>query len=345
LLTEALFDLILKTVSVKVSNACPRIFKSRAGSYTARSEIRKEVKVVNHSTCTNKFCGPGCYLLVLVAVLGLLACSNVSTTALKAGDPQNLTKAQIAAIIDSPDRTAADRTNDLRRKPAQMLDFIGIRPGLTALDLSTGGGYTTELLARAVGPAGRVYGQSQPPRAADAPARPAVTPEGNSAPQLTTTPIAQSSPPVVRRTSAQALAERAKNASLPNLFSVVRVFEDPVLPELSGQLELVTLMFNYHDLGHMGVDRARMNAAVFAGMKSGGIYVIADHAGRPGTGISEAGTLHRIEEAFLRKEVEAAGFRFLEHADFLRNPADPRDRNTPEPAQPKDEFVLKFVKP
>jgi predicted methyltransferase len=150
---------------------------------------------------------------------------------------------------------------------------------------------------------------------------------------------------VVRRTSAQALAERAKNASLPNLISVVRVFEDPVLPELSGQLELVTLMFNYHDLGHMGVDRARMNAAVFAGMKSGGIYVIADHAGRPGTGISEAGTLHRIEEAFLRKEVEAAGFRFLEHADFLRNPADPRDRNTPEPAQPKDEFVLKFVKP
>ena len=59
----------------------------------------------------------------------------------------------------------------------------------------------------------------------------------------------------------------------------------------------------------MGVDRARMNAAVFAALKPGGIYVIADHAGRPGTGISESGTLHRVEEAFVRREVEAAGFR------------------------------------
>jgi predicted methyltransferase len=72
---------------------------------------------------------------------------------------------------------------------------------------------------------------------------------------------------------------------------------------------------------------------------------VADHAGRPGTGISEAGTLHRIEEAFLRQEVEAAGFRLQDQGLFLRNPNDPRDRNTPQPAQPKDEFVLKFVKP
>jgi predicted methyltransferase len=104
-------------------------------------------------------------------------------------------------------------------------------------------------------------------------------------------------------------------------------------------------MFNYHDLGHMGIDRSRMNAAVFAGLKSGGMYVIADHAGRPGTGISESGTLHRIEEAFLQKEVESAGFKLVGHGDFLRNPSDPRDKNTPEPPQPKDEFVLKFVKP
>jgi predicted methyltransferase len=88
-----------------------------------------------------------------------------------------------------------------------------------------------------------------------------------------------------------------------------------------------------------------MNASVFAALKPGAMYVIADHSGRPGTGISESGTLHRIEEAFLRQEVEAAGFKLLEQADFLRNPADPRDKNTPEPAQPKDEFVLKFVKP
>jgi predicted methyltransferase len=104
-------------------------------------------------------------------------------------------------------------------------------------------------------------------------------------------------------------------------------------------------MFNYHDFGHLGVDRARLNRAVFNALKSGGHYVIADHSGRPGTGISESGTLHRVEESFLRKEVEAAGFKLAEEGTFLRNPADPRDRETPDPAQPKDEFVLKFVKP
>ncbi len=88
-----------------------------------------------------------------------------------------------------------------------------------------------------------------------------------------------------------------------------------------------------------------MNQAVFAALKPGGLYVIADHSGRPGTGISESGTLHRIEEAFLRREVEAAGFRLAGEGQFLRNPGDRRDRNTPEPPQPKDEFVLKFVKP
>jgi len=104
-------------------------------------------------------------------------------------------------------------------------------------------------------------------------------------------------------------------------------------------------MFNYHDLEYLGVDRAQMNRAIFRALKPGGQYVIADHAGRPGTGSSESGTLHRIEEAFLLREVQAAGFRLVAQADFLRNPADPRDRNTPNPPQPKDEFVLKFVKP
>jgi len=107
----------------------------------------------------------------------------------------------------------------------------------------------------------------------------------------------------------------------------------------------VTLMFNYHDLGYLGVDRARMNRAAFAALKPGGTYVVADHSGRPGTGISEGGTLHRVEEALVRREIEAAGFKLAEEGNFLRNPNDPRDRNTPEPPMPKDEFVLKFLKP
>ena len=244
-----------------------------------------------------------------------------------------ISRERIAEIVASPDRSAADRTNDQRRKPELMLAFIGVRPGMTAMDLSAGGGYTTELIARAVGPAGKVYGQSAPPD----PNRPKpAAPEGGAAP----------SAPAPRVTSAQRLAERAKNPAAGNIVAVVRPFEDPAPPEVAaGSLALVTLMFNYHDLGYLGVDRARMNRAVFAALKPGGIYVVADHSGRPGTGISEGGTLHRVEEAFVRREIEAAGFKLAEEGRFLRNPKDPRDRNTPEPPMPKDEFVLKFAKP
>ena len=267
---------------------------------------------------------------------------------LVAGPPaaaQTISAAEIKAIVASPERSAADRTNDLRRKPEQMLEFIGLRPGMVALDLSAAGGYTTELLARGIGPSGKVYGQSRPRLAQ--PATPPPAPEGNSNPNLP--PAAAPAGP--SRPSPEALANRDKllkeaGVKAAPIEAVVRPFEDAVPPELAdAKLDLVTLMFNYHDLGHFGVDRAAMNQAVFKALKPGGIYVIADHAGRPGTGISEAGTLHRIEEAFLRKEIEAAGFKLAAEGIFLRNPNDPRDKNTPDPPQPKDEFVLRFVKP
>lgn len=262
--------------------------------------------------------------------------------------PATLSRERIAEILASPDRSAADRTNDIRRKPDQMLAFIGVRPGMVALDLSAGGGYTTELIARAVGPSGRVYGQSaprDPARAAPVPA----APEGAAVPPppIAQTPAVVAAPrPAAPRSSAEALAARAKNPAAANIVAVVQRFESPIPPELGpNSLDLVTLMFNYHDLGFQGVDRAQMNRAVFSALKPGGMYVIADHSGRPGTGISESGTLHRVEEAFLRGEVEAAGFKLAEEGNFMRNPADPRDKNTPDPPQPKDEFVLKFVKP
>lgn len=280
-------------------------------------------------------------LLGSCLVLSLIAC---------AVKPSAVSSQRIADIVASPDRSTADRTNDLRRKPAQMLAFMGVRPGISALDVSAGGGYTAELLARAIGPTGTVYGQSQPrnpERAAPTPAAPEGASHPASAPDREPMPTRASLP----RSSVIALAEREKNlrnagiAAAP-IVAVSRSFNDPVPPELAeAQVDLVTLMFNYHDLGFLGVDRAQMNRAIFRALKPGGLYVIADHAGRPGTGISESGTLHRIDETFLRSEVEAVGFRFLAEADFLRNPADPRDRNTPDPPQPKDEFILKFVKP
>jgi predicted methyltransferase len=285
---------------------------------------------------------------VLVAIItnAVILLGIHATEAEQASPP--LSSAQIIEILSSPDRTAADRTNDLRRKPEQMLGFIGIRPGIVALDLSAAGGYTTELLARSIGPTGKVYGQSRPRDPNQAPTS-SSAPEGNSRPNLA--PVATpAAPPATSRPSPVALADRdtrLHEAGIPAapIVALSRPFEDPVPSDLTERIDLVTLMFNYHDLGHLGVDRAAMNRAVFGALKPGGLYVIADHAGRPGTGISESGTLHRVEEAFLRQEVEAAGFRLVEEGKFLRNPNDPRDKNTPDPPQPKDEFVLKFVRP
>jgi predicted methyltransferase len=264
-----------------------------------------------------------------------------------AAGAQTLSPDQIKALIASPDRTAADRTNDQRRHPEDILAFIAVKPGIAALDISAGGGYTTELLARSIGPTGKVYGQSRPRPATPPP--PPTNPEGNANPSAT--PAAAPPPAAPPRPSPVALADResrmkAANVAAAPIVVVVQPFEDPVPAEAAeGKLDLVTLMFNYHDLGFLNVDRAAMNKAVFKALKSGGTYVIADHSGRPGTGISESGTLHRIEEAFLRKEVEAAGFKLAAEGNFLRNPNDPRDKNTPDPPMPKDEFFLKFVKP
>ena len=249
-------------------------------------------------------------LALLVATAACLGTGCAMTKASAGSDETAaLSRAQIQAVVANADRSDADRRNDVRRKPVEMLSFIGVRPGMVVLDVFAGGGYTSELLARAVAPGGRVYAQS------------------GRAPGTT-------------------LAARFKTPAGANMVSAVQPFDNPVPADVAvAGLDLVALMFNYHDFGAMGVDRARLNAAVFAALKPGGAYVIADHAGRPGTGISESGTLHRVEESLVRREVEAAGFRLAAAGDFLRNPADPRDREEPDPPMPKDEFVLKFVKP
>ncbi len=261
---------------------------------------------------------------LLATLFVLAACSSMSGSG--TASAPTLSKERIAEIIAAPDRSDADRTNDIRRKPAEILAFIGIRPGMVALDLVAGGGYTTELVARAVGPTGKVYGQYTPPVANPPPPAPGATP---------------------RPAPGAMLATRAKNPVTSNIVPLPVTLVNPVPPEVANEgLDLVTCMFNYHDLGSMGAEnRAAMNQALFKALKHGGMYVIADHSGRPGTGISESTTLHRMEQAFLQKEIEAAGFKLAAEGNFLRNPSDPRDKVAPEPPQPKDEFVLKFVKP
>jgi len=264
-------------------------------------------------------------------VLTLAACAGPGAN----GVPGALSSTSIAAIVASPDRSAADRKLDAVRQPDKLLAFIGVRPGMQVLDLNAGGGYTSELLARSVGASGRVYGQS------------AVLPGDTKDTASQTDSFGfRAGPEPARTRSFAALLQRARQAQLGTLEPVVLPFESPV-PDAATRkgLDLVTFMFNYHDLEHWGVDRAGMNQAIFAGLKSGGTYVIADHAGRAGTGISESNTLHRVEEALVRQEVEAAGFRFVASSEIYRNPADPRDQKSAPDGQRTDGFLLKFVKP
>src|SRR5688572_2481542 len=183
-----------------------------------------------------------------------------------AASAQTLTPAQIKAIVAAPDRSAADLTNDKRRHPEELFAFIGITPGITALDLSAGGGYTSEFLARGIGPTGKVYGQSRPRPATPAPTP--AAPEGNANPSAT--PSAAAPPPAAApRPSPVALADResklkAANIAAAPIVAVVQPVEDPAPAELAdGKLDLVTLMFNYHDMGFLNVDRAAVNKAVF----------------------------------------------------------------------------------
>ena len=284
--------------------------------------------------------------IVLPMALAAAGCAPVTPAPAPAPAVPPAQIAQIAQIVASPDRTAADRTNDQRRQPEKMLAFIGVRPGMAVLDVSTGGGYTAELLARAVGPGGQVYAQYQPRDPGRAPPAPAA-PEGRAIPaRRRRHPCRRPRlreprpPPSPSASSIQGRAgaggdHRRRRAALGR----------PVPPAVAdAKLDLATLMFNYHDLGYLGVDRASMNRAIFRALRPGGLYVIADHAGRPGTGISESGTLHRIEEAFCARRSR----RRIPPRRRRPVPAqsrDPRDRNTPDPPQPKDEFVLSSSSP
>ena len=95
------------------------------------------------------------------AAIGILA-----SVALFAGLVASPARAQAvpdyAAIVAAPERSDADRETDKRRDPVKLLAFTGARPGMKVLDMGAGGGYSTELMARAVAPSGMVYGQNAP---------------------------------------------------------------------------------------------------------------------------------------------------------------------------------------
>ncbi|MCX4242929.1 class I SAM-dependent methyltransferase [Paraliomyxa miuraensis] len=227
-----------------------------------------------------------------------------------------LSREQLQAIVEAPDREDDDRRTDVRRKPVELLEFIGIAPGMKVADLGAGFGYTTELLARAVGPTGVVYGQN-----------PAF---------------------VLERFAQEGWTKRLEKPVMANVIRLDREFVDPFPEDLQGLDAVINVMF-YHDFEWMEVDRAAHDAAVFRALRPGGLYVIVDHSAADGAGASGSQTLHRIEESLVRSELQAAGFRLVREAEFLRNPQDTRDWNAlpwrSGEDQLSDRFVLAFERP
>jgi predicted methyltransferase len=109
--------------------------------------------------------------------------------------------------------------------------------------------------------------------------------------------------------------------------------------------DLVTFFYGYHDITSLGIDRIKVNKALYDALKPGGVLVVGDYSAKPGAGTSGAQTLHRSDEALFRSEIEAAGFELIDHGDFLRVAGDARDAHSHSSAQPVDIYVLKFRKP
>lgn len=223
----------------------------------------------------------------------------------------------IRAIAAAPDRSQEDKDLDHGRLPAELLAFFNVSPGMKVAEIAAAGGYTAELLARAVGPTGVVYGQN--------------------------------SKFILDRFAQKPWSERLGKAVMKNVVRVDREFDDPLPPEAK-DLDAVFVVLFYHDMFWLDVDRAKMNQAIFRALKPGGVFAVVDHSGRAGTGHSEAKTLHRIEEKLVRKEIQKAGFKLVAEAKFLRNPGDAMDWNaSPGAAAARrgstDRFVLKFVRP
>jgi len=257
-------------------------------------------------------------LFAAAAALTLAACTQAANTenapAPAAAEVSADAPHIVAAVADSR-RPAEDVQRDANRNPAETLAFARIEPGDRIADIFPGTGYWTRLFAAAVGPEGRVY--------------PTIRPDGVAGEYET---------PIIP------VAEQYSNATMARTPYDAIAYPEP--------LDVVFTAQNYHDMGltayNLG-DRAAMNRAAFAALKPGGLYVIIDHAAVDGAAVeTDAETaLHRIDQATVRREVEAAGFVFEGEASFLRNPQDTRTISVFDPAirGRTDQFVMRFRKP
>lgn len=221
-----------------------------------------------------------------------------------------LAELQRAAIAD-PRRPEDEVARDPLRRPDRMLAFAMVAPGRKIADIRPEEGYFTRLFAPVVGETGRVY--------AFVPNRTAERENGFG----------------------DALA-----AAYPNVSRLNGDLDSMRFPE---PLDMIFMAQEYHDfhIPAFGVDVAAMNRAAFAALKPGGYFIVIDHSGRAGTTNTEVLSLHRIEGALVRREVEAAGFVFDGETTALANPEDDRTINVFDAAirGRTDQFVYRFRKP
>lgn len=225
----------------------------------------------------------------LAAVLPFVVLTGIFRVQPPAAGPSPAQRA-----VAAENRLERDLARDETRKPARVLDFFQIRASQRVADIQAGDGYYTELLSTIVGPEGEVIAVN------------------NQFP---------------RRFMGEAFDARIARESFDasNIVQADRELDAMDLPE--GQLDRALLIRFYHDFEWQEVDRDQFNRDVFEALKPGGVYCIVDHHAKAGAGITEGKRLHRVEEALVRREVEAAGF-VLEAVSYaLEDPTDARDFN------------------
>jgi predicted methyltransferase len=216
----------------------------------------------------------------------------------------------IAAAIADANRPDADRARDEARHPAEIMAFTDVAPGQRIADVGPGGGYYTRLFAVAVGAQGRVFAIERP------------------------------NPPDRER------AILAVAPTYPNVTVIQQGYQGWHVDE---PLDTIFISQIYHDfhLTQLNLDVPQINRDMFAALKPGGTLVVVDHAAVDGSDLSVTNTLHRIDQATLRRELETAGFVFEAESDVLRNPTDNRTERVfdADIRGHTDQFVMRFRKP
>lgn len=226
----------------------------------------------------------------------------------------------IASALKAPGRLPEDLQQDANRKPGEVLAFFGVKPGMTVLDVFSGGGYYTEILSALVGPGGRVYAH-------------------NNSPYLDF-----DKEPIAKR-----YQDPARLANVERFIAENNALELP-----DGKFDFVLMSMVYHDVnlvdeehGWPRIDAPKMLAEIFASMKPGAVLGVIDHVAAAGSPPETGNTLHRIDPELLKREISAAGFVLDAESDVLRNPADDHSLAVFDPniRGRTDRVVLRFRKP